>query len=211
MNRGVVMKCPRGTYRENRAAPTAQLLCNKCPKGWTTAASASGLATDCNIVLPGFNGAAAQIGADLTACTQDTYSVGGATLPVTCTACPSGYKTRARLVDSDGSTMGWTSASACGELHDDNDLSLLSVCLSLSDPWCKAPKCRHCRTNATDATKTPLPTHLSTCCWQFRKFGLMGWHPQITLILTQWIPNTDHLNCYPISQRVVAVDVAICN
>jgi hypothetical protein len=116
MNRGVVMKCPRGTYRENRAAPTTQLLCSKCPKGWTTAASASGLATDCNIVLPGFSGTAAQIGADLTPCAQDTYSVGGATLPVTCTACPSGYKTRARLVDSDGSTMGYTSASACGEL-----------------------------------------------------------------------------------------------
>jgi hypothetical protein len=118
MNRGVVTPCPKGTFREGVALPTAQLQCTRCNRGWTTGAVASTLASHCNRTLPGFQaGGANQLAANTEPCPVGSWAGerpgndnGGVCLP-----CGSGWTTKNLTLDTDGQLIGATSQSACGE------------------------------------------------------------------------------------------------
>ena len=112
MNRGVVTPCPKGTYRIGASLPTGVLNCTRCPRGWTTTAISSTVASDCDELLPGFFGTNGTIAA--TACPRGKYYVGGNAAAI-CTACPAGFTTRNNTVDSDSNEVGAKSASECGK------------------------------------------------------------------------------------------------
>ena len=122
MNRGVVTPCPKGTFRDGLAAPTAQLNCTRCARGWTTTGVASIAVTECSRTLPGFNSASTSQGSVsspnvATACPEGSWSNerAGADNAGLCYACGNGWWTKNNTLDTEGLAVGATSQSACGK------------------------------------------------------------------------------------------------
>jgi hypothetical protein len=111
MNRGVLVRCPKGTYRAGAASPTGNLACTRCLRGWTTTGTSTTVSTDCSQLLPGYYGTDTTVAA--TACPQGKYYAGGGTAAA-CTDCV-GYTTRLPVKDSEGNDVGAKSISECGE------------------------------------------------------------------------------------------------
>ena len=128
MNRGVLIPCPRGTYRIGSSEPTGTMNCTRCPRGWTTTSISSMVVADCNELQPGFYGTNSSVAA--TACPKGTYWPGGSNTGV-CTPCPAGLTTRNITVDNDG-LVGAKSQSECGEWGTGGVTKVLQ-----SKPWDK--------------------------------------------------------------------------
>jgi len=168
MNRGVVTPCPKGTYRDGDALPTAQLNCTRCARGWTTGGVGTTLVSGCSRTLPGFYALVGNQGLGSSAtlpCPVGSWSTeaGGNTA---CSSCsPYGWTTKNNTLDTDGLAIGATSQSACANPpgYFTQGTSALQSCPdgTYASGWARRASCTSCGTGISSEPRTVDDTDAS--------------------------------------------------